>query len=62
MIKVEGSKLTNTCTEILLKDLCHLCVTVKELGSSLKKIENYEALIALDWPHGKLCKTGFCNL
>ena len=52
MIQVSGSKRSEHCTEILLKDLCQLCVTVKELGIYLKKIKNYEALSALDWPNG----------
>ena len=47
-----GNKRGDSCTQILIKDLCRLCVTVRELGYCLKKIENYEALEALDWPCG----------
>jgi hypothetical protein len=32
--------------------MCRLCVTLKEFGWYLKKIENYEALEALGWPNG----------
>ncbi len=47
-----GTRPNASCTGILIQDLCRLCVTLKEFGSYLKKIENYEALDALDWPNG----------
>ena len=52
MMKIDGRRPNNSCTEVLWRELSHLCVTVKELGYYLKKIQNYDALVALDWPHG----------
>ena len=52
LIEVHGSRRGATCTGILIQDLCRLCVTLKEFGWYLKKIENYEALEALGWPNG----------
>ena len=53
LIQTKGSKGGGTsCTAILIQDLCRLCVTLKEFGYYLKKIQNYEALDALDWPNG----------
>lgn len=53
LIEAQGSKRGTSCTAILIRDMCRLCVTVKEFGWYLKKIENFEALEALGWPNGR---------
>ena len=51
LIATKGGKKDASCTAILIQDLCRLCITLKEFGWYLKKIKNYEALEALDWPN-----------
>ena len=59
LIATKGGKQNASCTGILIQDLCRLCVTLKEFGWYLKKIKNYEALEALDWPNGMFVHGNF---